>query len=221
MSGNRKKGTYQIRLPQTLAHAEQLVAGGAAHDEVLGEVDAADGVEAADEGLAGLGLEAGHDGGDEVGTEAALVEGRGDEVGESGGGDVALLAQAVHVDLVAEQVRDGGHVGGQARQAQEHVAVLEDLGEVVGYRQGLQAQPQVARHGHAVLAHHGYAGAAVCRSEEVSIISLVACSSTRVSGRKETYGDACMQKRMDGLGVNWIDDVLIENGDDCGWGELR
>lgn len=153
---------YQVGLPQTLAHAEELFGGGAADDEVLGEVDAADGVEAADEGEAGLGLEAGDDGADEVGAEAALVEGGGDEVGEGGGGDVALLAQAVHVHLIAEQVRDGGDVGGQAREPEEDIAVLEDLGEVVRHGQRLQAQPQVAGYGDAVLAHHGHAGTAVC-----------------------------------------------------------
>jgi hypothetical protein len=41
----------QVRLPQALAHAEQLVARCAAHDEVLSEVDAADAVEAADKGF--------------------------------------------------------------------------------------------------------------------------------------------------------------------------
>lgn len=153
--------TYQVGLPQALAHTEQLFGGGTADDEVLGEVDAADGVEAADEGLAGLGLEAGDDGTDEVGAEAALVQGRGDEVGEGGGRDVALLAQAVHVDLVAEQVGDGGHVGGEAGQTEEDVAVLEDLGEVVGHGQGLQTQAQIAGYGNAVLAHHGHAGATI------------------------------------------------------------
>lgn len=125
--------TYQVGLPQALAHAEELLGGGAGDDEVLGEVDAADGVEAADEGLRGLGVEAGDDGADEVGAEAALVEGGGDEVGEGGGGDAALLAQAVHVDLVPEQVRHRRHVRGEAREAEEDVAVLEDLREVVGH----------------------------------------------------------------------------------------
>lgn len=129
--------THHIRLPQTLAHAKELLRGGTRHNEVLGKVDAADAVEAADEGLAGLGIEASDDGGDEVGTEAFLVEGRGDQVGKSAGGDVALLAQAVHVGLVAEDVTDGVDVGGQAGQAEEDVAVLEDLGEVVGDGEGL------------------------------------------------------------------------------------
>ncbi|KAK5624684.1 hypothetical protein RRF57_000400 [Xylaria bambusicola] len=118
-----------MTLPKTLAHAEQLFRGGAANDEVLGEIDAADGVEAADEGGAGLGVEASDDG---------AHERRGDEVGKGGRGDGTLLAQTVHVHLVAEQVRHGRHVRRQARQTQEDiVAVLEHLGEVVGYRQGL------------------------------------------------------------------------------------
>lgn len=170
--GKETGGTHQVGFPETLAHAEELLGGGAADDEVLGEVDAADGVEAADEGGAGLGVEAGDDGADEVGAEAALVEGGGDEVGEGGGGDGALLAQAVHVDLVAEQVRDGGHVGGEAGEPEEDgVAVLEDLGEVVGHGQGLQAEAQVAGDGHAVLAYHGHAGAAVCFAEN-EVVSL-------------------------------------------------
>ncbi len=106
-----------------------------------------------------------------------------------------LLAQAVHVDLVAEQVRHGRHVGRQARQAQEHVvAVLEDLGEVVGHGQGLQAQAQVAGYGYAVFADHGHAGAAVCWGWGVRV-------------------------GLDGVGW-WAGPgrrcVLIEKGDGCG-----
>lgn len=160
----KKQGrTHQIRLPQTLAHAEELLGGGAADDEVLGEVDAADGVEAADEGAPRLGLEPGDDGADEPGAEAALVQGRGHEVREGGRRDPPLLPQPVHVHLVPEHVRHGRHVRRQARQAQEHVLpVLEDLREVVRHRERLHAQPQVARDRHAVLAYHRYAGAAVC-----------------------------------------------------------
>lgn len=153
--------TYHIRLPQTLTHAKELLRRGSRHDKVLGKVDAADAVEAADEGLARLGVEAGDDGGDKVGAEAALVERRGDEVGKGSGRDGALLAQAVHVDLVAEDVAHGADVGGQARQAEEDVAVLEDLGEVVGDGEGLEAEAEIACDGDAVLADHGDGGAAV------------------------------------------------------------
>jgi hypothetical protein len=164
--------TYQIGFPETLAHAEELFGRGAADDEVLGEVDAADGVEAADEGAAGLGVEARDHGADEVRAEAALVQGGGHEVGEGAGGDGPLLPQPVHVHLVPEQVGHRGDVGRQPRQAQEHaVAVLEDLGEVVGDGQGLQAETQVAGYRHAVLAYHGDCGAAVCLLRENAILA--------------------------------------------------
>ncbi|KAJ8105932.1 hypothetical protein OPT61_g9875 [Boeremia exigua] len=148
------------RLP--FARAEQLVARGAADDKVLGEVDAADAVEAADERLPRRLVDACDDGADKVRAEALLVQRRRDEVGHGLGRDVALLAQAVHVDLVAEEVRDGGHVGGESCQAKKYVAVLEDFGEVVRHGERLHAQPQVARDGDAVLADHGHAGSAVC-----------------------------------------------------------
>lgn len=153
--------SYQIWLPKTLARSKQLVARGPADDKVLREIDTPDAIEAADEGLPGLLVDAGDDGADEEGPEPALVQGAGDEVCEGGRRDVALLAQAVHVDLVAEEVGDGAHVGGQARQAQVHVAVVEDLGEVVGDGQGLETETQVAGYGDAVLADHGHAGAAI------------------------------------------------------------
>jgi hypothetical protein len=153
--------TYQIRLPQTLAHAKQLLRRRARHDKVLCKVDAANAVEAADEGLSRLGVQAADNGRDKVRAEAALVEGGGDEVGKGARGDGALLAQAVHVDLVAEEVADGADVGGQAGQAQEDVAVLEDFGEVVGDGQGLEAEAEIAGDGDAVLADHGDAGTAV------------------------------------------------------------
>jgi len=130
---------YQIRLPQALACSEQLIARRATDDEILRKVDASDTVEAADERLPGLWVEARDDGADEVGAEAALVEGGGDEVGEGRGRDGPLLAQAVHVDFVAEQVGHGDHVGGEAGQAEVDGAVGEDLGEVVGHGEGLQA----------------------------------------------------------------------------------
>lgn len=79
------------------------------------------------------------------------------------GGDIAFLAQAVHVDLVAEEVRDGVDIGGETSQAEvEGWGVVEDLGEVVGDGQGLHAQAEVAGDGDAVLAHHGDTGTAIC-----------------------------------------------------------
>lgn len=105
------------------------------------------------------------DGADEIRAEALLVQAGRDQVGHGLRRDLALLAQPVHVDLVAEQVRHGGHVGGEARQAEVDVAVREDFGEVVGYGQGLKAEPKVACDGHAVFANHGHTGAAICGTD--------------------------------------------------------
>ncbi len=77
------------------------------------------------------------DGTDEIRPEALLVQAARDQVGHGLRRDGALLAQPVHVDFVAEEVGDGGHVGGEACEAEVDVAVGEDLREVVGYREGL------------------------------------------------------------------------------------
>lgn len=153
--------TYHVRFPQVLAHAEQLLRRRARDDEVLGKVDTSYAIKAADERLPRLGIQAGDDGADEPGAEAALVEARADEVGEGAGRDVALLAEAVEVHLVAEEFGDARHVGREASEAQEDVAVLEDLGEVVGHGERLHAEAEVAGYGDAVLADHGDGGAAV------------------------------------------------------------
>ena len=77
---------------------------------------------------------------------------------------MALLAQPVHVDLVAEQIGHGVDIGGETSQAEVgRRGVVEDLGEVVGDGQGLHAQPQVTGDGDAVLAHHGDTGTAIWR----------------------------------------------------------
>lgn len=75
---------------------------------------------------------------------------------------MALLAQAVHVDLVAEEIRDGVDVGCETSQAEVGGgSVVEDLGEVVGDCQGLHAQAEIAGNGDAVLADHGDTGTAI------------------------------------------------------------
>lgn len=125
-------GTNQVCLPKTFAHAKKLLRRGTGDDEVLCKIDTANAIEATDEGLARRRVESCHDGADKVGSEAALVEARGDEVGEGARGDGSLLAEAVHVGLVAEEVADGIDVRGEAGEAEEDVlAVLEDLREVV------------------------------------------------------------------------------------------
>lgn len=153
--------TYQISLKQAFTHAEKLLRGSTRDDKVFGKVDTTNAVEAANKGLAGLGVEACNDWRHKVGTETALVEARGDEVGKGTGRDGALLSQAIHVDLVAEEVADGADVGGQASEAEEDIAVLEDLGEVIGNGEGLETKSEIAGDGNTILADHGNAGAAV------------------------------------------------------------
>ena len=102
------------------------------------------------------------DGADEIWAEALLVQAGRDQVGHGLRRDLPLLAQPVHVDFVAEQVRHGSHVGGEAREAEVDVAVRENLGEVIGYGQGLEAEAKVARDGHAVFTNHGHTSATIC-----------------------------------------------------------
>lgn len=70
-----KETSYQIRLPQAFTHAKQLVRRGARDDKVLGKVDTAYAIKAADERLARLGIKSSNNRRDKVWTEAALVEG--------------------------------------------------------------------------------------------------------------------------------------------------
>jgi hypothetical protein len=154
--------THQVRLPQTLARSKQLIARCSTDNKVLGKVNAPDAVEAANEGLPRRLVDAGNHRADKVRAEPLLVQRRRDEVGHGLRRDVALFAQPVHVDFEAEEVGDGGDIGGEARQAQEDVAVLEDLGEVVRDGEGLHAKTEIAGYGDAVLAHHGHTGAAIC-----------------------------------------------------------
>lgn len=151
----------QPRLPQRLAHPVELVRGGARHHKVLGKVDAANRVKGADEGGVRACVDAGHDGRCEVGPKALLIQARADQIRQHLRLDLALLPQPVHVDAEAEELAEAYDVGGETGQAEEDVAIGEDLGEVGGDSERLQAQAQVARDGHAVLAHHGDAGAAI------------------------------------------------------------
>jgi hypothetical protein len=153
--------TYQIRLPQSFTSTKQLITCSSTDDEVLGEVDTPNTVEAADERLSRGLVDSCNDWADEVRAKSLLIQRRGDEVRHGLWADVALLAQAVHVYFVAEEVRDGSNICGESRQTQKDVAILEDLGEVVGDCEGLHAEAEIASNGHAVLANHGYRGAAV------------------------------------------------------------
>ena len=156
--------TYQIRFPQPLTGPKQLIARGPGDDEVLCEINATDAIEPAYERFPRRVVDAGDDGTDEIRAEALLVQAGRDQIGHRLRRDLAFLAQPVHVDLVAEQIRHGGHVGGEARQAEVDVAVREYFGEIVGYGQGLEAEPKVACDGHAVFADHGHTGTAICET---------------------------------------------------------
>ena len=132
-----------------------------AHNEVFREIDAADTVEPADEWLSRCLVDTRNNRAHEVGSEPSFVQTRADEVGHSLWADVPLLAQAVHVDFVAEEIRDGGYVGCETCETQEDISVLEYLREVVGDGEGLHAEAEIAGDGNAILAHHGNTGAAV------------------------------------------------------------
>lgn len=99
--------TYEIGFPETLAGSEELITGGTTDDEVLGKVDTANTVKAADKRLPGSVVDSGNDGADKVWTETALVERARHEVGHCLRRDLAFLAETVHVDLVAEEFADG------------------------------------------------------------------------------------------------------------------
>ena len=106
-----------------------------------------------------------HDRADEIRAKPLLVQTARHQVGHGLRRDLALLAQAVHVYFVAEEIRHGGDVGGESREPEVDVAVGEDFWEVIRYREGLEAEAQVAGYGDAVFADHGDAGAAVWERE--------------------------------------------------------
>ena len=105
----------QILFPQPLASPEELITRRAADDEVFCVIDAADGVETADERVSRLAVQAGNHRRYEPRAETALVEGGADELGKCLGGDGSLFAQAVQIRFVAERGVDGGDVGREAR----------------------------------------------------------------------------------------------------------
>lgn len=131
---------YQIRLPQPLAHSKELITGRARNDKVLGEINAANTVKAADERFPRSLVYASHHRADKIGTEAALVQAGADQAGHGLWADVSLFSQTIHVDFVAEEVADGGDVGGQAGEAEiDAVREGEDLGHIVGHGKSLHA----------------------------------------------------------------------------------
>lgn len=65
--------TYQVWFPQALTGTEQLIAGGSTDNEVLGEIDTADAVEATDEGLPRRVVDSSNDRTDEPRTKPSLV----------------------------------------------------------------------------------------------------------------------------------------------------
>ena len=94
--------------------------------------------------------------------EPLLVQTARHQIRQRLGTDIPLFSQAVHVNLIPEGVTNGLNVCGEARETEvDGGGVREDLGEVVGYREGLQAEAEVAGYGDAVFADHGDEGAAV------------------------------------------------------------
>lgn len=70
VSERQNDRTYQVWLPQSLAHAVQLLLGGADHGKVLANARLADQVTHADVRLEGLGVEAGNNWLDKVRAES-------------------------------------------------------------------------------------------------------------------------------------------------------
>jgi hypothetical protein len=154
--------SYQVRLPQPFACAEQLITRRARHDEVLRKVDAPNTVKPADERLPTRMVDPCQHRTDEERPKPPLIQTRAHEVGERLGADVALLSQSVHVHFVAEEVGYRQDVCRQTCQAEVDAgAVLEDFREVVRYCERLKAQAEIAGDRYAVFADHGHAGAAV------------------------------------------------------------
>lgn len=86
---------------------------------------------------------------------------------------MTLLAKSIHVDLVAEQIRHRCDVRRKAGQSQvSRRSVVEDLGEVVGDREGLHAQSEITGDGDAVLADHGNTGTTIY-TRSASALSVV------------------------------------------------
>lgn len=154
--------TYQIWFPETLASTKQLITRRSTDNKVLCKIDTTNAIKPADKRLSTLLIETCNHRANEVGTESLLVQRTGDQVGHCRGRDVALLAETVHVYFVAEEVGDCRHVCGETGQTKVDVAVVEDLGEVVGDGEGLETKSEIAGYGHTVLAYHCYAGTAIC-----------------------------------------------------------
>lgn len=150
-----------ILSPERLAHAVERLAARARAHVVLGLVGRADEVGGAEEDVAVLGHASDHGLG-EVGAESTLVEHRLAERGERLAGDLALLAELVHVEAELELGHEGLLVGAEAGEADGAAVVDEgDLGHVHGDGLELLAQAHVGGNGEALLAGHGDDGTTV------------------------------------------------------------
>lgn len=112
---------FEVFAPQGLAHAVELLLAGSDDAKVDGRRDAADEIHGADEGLEGLGIEAGDDGFNEVGTEAVLVEELRHHRGVALRLHCSVLADLVEILAEFQALEDGEDVGLEAGQAQIHV----------------------------------------------------------------------------------------------------
>merc|ERR1711939_70746 len=151
----------QVRLPQRLCHALNLLRCCPAADKVLGKVEAANQVGGGDERLVRA-VQASDDGLDEPVAKASLVQRARDQVRERLGLYCALLLHLVQVETLPQLVLDRDHVRRQSCQSKVRlVGCLEDLLKVGSNRQRLVAETQVARDRDAVFPTHRTGGAAV------------------------------------------------------------
>ena len=139
-----------------------MVTGRTTDNEILRKINAPNTIKPADKWLSTLLIDACHNRTDEVRTESLLVERTGDQIGHRRRRDVALLAETVHVDFIAEEIGDCGDVGGKASETQVDIAVGEDLGEVVRDGEGLETETEIAGYGNTILSDHCDASTAIC-----------------------------------------------------------
>lgn len=152
---------YQIWLPKTFTSTKQLITRRSADNEILCEINAPNTIKPTDKRLSSLLIQTSNYRADKVRSKPLLIQRARNQVGHRGWRDVSFLAQAVHVDFVAEEVGDGGDVGCEACETKVDITVGEDLGEVVADGEGLEAKTEVAGYGNTVFPHHCYAGAAI------------------------------------------------------------
>src|SRR3982074_2179770 len=97
--------TYQISLPQPLARSKQLITSCPTDNKVLCKIDTTNTVKPTNKRLPGLLIQACHNWRHEERPKPALIQRTGHQVCHGAGTNIAFLAQPVHVDFIAEQIR--------------------------------------------------------------------------------------------------------------------